>query len=198
MTIKRIALVCLTLAGVIALPFAVMRAQSNEPAGRAESLAQELDTQFSEGHWLDRLREHQSQQAEGSWEVTVTPAVPPGVPQPPPMIAHATNARGGGLITSDRQRSSTISYGTWAHLGGNEFATTATGDIFDAAGNFAGTFKVRCRFMVTGKDESVGVANVEQRDASGNLVFNRCATYRGKRIAIEPLAPQCESLAPPR
>jgi len=64
MTIKRIALVCLILAGVIAIPFAVMRAQSNEVAGRVEPLAQELDTQFSGGGRLERLRELQSGSAK--------------------------------------------------------------------------------------------------------------------------------------
>ncbi|HZS04410.1 MAG TPA: hypothetical protein VFD58_06205 [Blastocatellia bacterium] len=196
MTRKRIALVCLILAGIIALPAAVMRAQSNEGAGRPEMLAKELDAQFEGGGWIERLRELQSQQLEGSWDVTATPVVPPGVPQPPSIITHGTFSRGGALFGSDRTRPFSKQHGTWAHLGGNEFASIRTEDLFDAAGNFTGTFKVRARTIVTGKDEFVGVANVEQRDAAGNLVFNLCARFRGQRITIEPLAPQCQSINP--
>jgi hypothetical protein len=195
---KRITLVLLILGAVFAIPFAGLRAQSNDPIGRAESLAQEPDTHFPGGDWLDRLRELQSQRLEGSWDVTVTPAVPPGVPQPPSFIAHATFSRGGAAFGSDRQRPTSKQHGAWAYLGGNEFAWTTTEDLFDAMGNFAGTLKVRVKVTLTGKDELVGVSNGEQRDPGGNLIFSRCGTIRGERIKIEPLAEQCQSITPPQ
>jgi hypothetical protein len=194
MAMKRIALICLVLAGALAIPFAAMRAQSNESASRAESLAQELDAQFAGGGWLEKLKELQSRQLEGSWDVTVTPAVPPGVPQPPSFMAHASFDRGGALFGSARNRPSSKQHGTWANVGGNEFAWTSTEDLFDATDNFAGTIKVRARVIVTGKDEFTVVSNGEQRDASGNLIFSRCGTVCGARIAVEPLAPQCQSI----
>jgi len=198
MTIKRIALVCLILAGVIAIPFAVMRAQSNEVAGRVEPLAQELDTQFSGGGWLERLRELQSQQLEGSWVVTVTPVVPPGVPQPLPFRAYGTFARGGGSFSSDRNLPLSKQYGTWAHRGGHEFAWTTTGDLFDVMGNFVGTLKVRAKATVIGNDEFVGVSNGEFRDAAGNVTRGGCATIRGERIKVEPLPELCQNITPPQ
>jgi hypothetical protein len=30
------------------------------------------------------------------------------------------------------------------------------------------------------------------------LIFNRCTTIRAERITVEPLAPQCQSIVPPR
>jgi hypothetical protein len=57
---------------------------------------------------------------------------------------------------------------------------------------------LRVRSTLIGADEFVGVANVEQRDAAGNLLFSRCATIRGQRIAIEALSPQCLNIVLPR
>ncbi len=147
---------------------------------------------------LDQLRQSQAQQFEGSWDVTVTPVVPSGVPQPPSFVGHATVSRGGAFFGSDRTRPLSKQHGAWAHQGGNDFAYTFTEDLFDAMGNFAGTIKVRVRLTHTGKDTFVGVSNGEQRDAAGNLVSNRCATVRGERIKVEPLSPQCQGIVPPQ
>ena len=57
---------------------------------------------------------------------------------------------------------------------------------------------IRGRINVIGADEFVGVSNGEERDAAGNVVFNRCGTIPGERITIEPLAPQCQNIAPPQ
>ena len=57
---------------------------------------------------------------------------------------------------------------------------------------------MRVKLTVTGRDTFVGVSNGEQRDAAGNPVFSRCATIRGERIKVEPLAPQCQSITPPQ
>lgn len=206
MTTKRITLACLIFAGLIAISATALRAQSfvSEVKQDKEAAAEASEARATFGNtlscspntWYECLKERQSQQLEGSWDVTVTPVVPPGVPQPPSFIAHATFSRGGGYFGSDRTRPLSKQHGTWAHIAGNEFAGTFTEDLFDATGNFAGTLKVRTRTIVTGKDEYVGVANGERRDASGNLTLNACTTFRGKRIIIEPLPAQCQSINP--
>jgi hypothetical protein len=145
----------------------------------------------------DEVREKRAQQFEGSWDVTVTPVVPPGVPQPPNIHAYATISRG-AIISSDRTRPFSKQHGTCEYLGGDELICTSSEDLFDAAGTFIGTFKLRVRSTLIGADEFVGISNVEQRDAAGNLLFNRCATIRGQRIAIEALSPQCLNIVPPR
>ena len=182
----------LSLTLLIALSASLLSAQSSEQdAAQAESSRGGCD-------WRCQLREKQAQQLEGSWDVTVTPAVPPGVPQPPSFIAHGTFARGGAAFGSDRQRPASKQHGAWTHIRGNQFAWTTTEDLFDPMGNFSGTIKVRVKVTITDKDAFVGVSNGEQRDANGNLTFNRCGTVRGTRIKVEPLAEQCQSITPPR
>src|SRR5262249_10531661 len=112
--------------------------------------------------------------------------------------AYATLARGGAFIGSDNNRLAGIQHGTWAHIKGNDFAWTFVNEGFDGAGGFVGTHTVRVKLTLTGKDEVVGVSNGETRDAGGNLTSNRCATVRGQRIVIEPLAPQCQSIPLPQ
>ena len=107
-------------------------------------------------------------------------------------------ARGGAAFGSDRQRPASKQHGAWTHIRGNQFAWTTTEDLFDPMGSFSGTLKVRVKVTITDKDEFVGVSNGEQRDANGNLTFNRCGTVRGTRIKVEPLAEQCQSITPPR
>ena len=148
---------------------------------------------------LERIKEAQSQQLEGSWDVIVTPAVPPGVPQPPSFHVYGSFARGGVYLGSDRTRPfGSAQHGAWAHLGGNEFAVTQIQDLFDGVGNFQGTLKIRRRVTATGKNELAGVANAEIRDATGNVIANVCATVKGTRIKVEPLPEQCQSITPPQ
>ncbi len=173
---------------------AVARAQSGEP----EQPATEAASQGGLLNVLEQIRQAQAQQFEGSWAITVTPVVPPGVPQPPSFRASATVSRGGAFFGSSRINPFSKQHGAWAHLGGNDFAYTWIEDLFDAMGRFAGTTTVRVRLTVTGPDTFVGVVNAEQRDAAGNLVANRCSTSRGERIKVEPLAPQCQSITPPQ
>ncbi len=104
MSIKRITLACVTVLAMIAIPFCLTRAQSSGTTSRAESLAQELDTQFSGAGWLDKVKELESEALEGSWELTITPAVPPGVPQPAAFGALGSFARGSAFNGSDRRR----------------------------------------------------------------------------------------------
>jgi hypothetical protein len=133
---------------------------------------------------------------EGSWINTVSPILPPGVP-PISFVAYVTYSKGGGSIGSDRTKPfASPQHGTWVHVHGNEYAVTFVQDLFDPAGTFLGTFKGRTRIELVGQNDLVGVANVEQRDPSGNVVLNRCARFRGARIVVEPLAPPCEDLEP--
>jgi hypothetical protein len=196
MNIKRITLACMTVLAMIAIPFCLIRAQSS--ASRAESLAQELDTQFSGAGWLDKVKELESEQLEGSWELTITPAVPPGVPQPASFGAVASFVHGSAVIGSDRRRPASRQYGTWVHLGGTQFAFVAIEDLYDPAGNLTGSVRVRATLNLTGKDQFVGVSNGEQRDPAGNVVFSGCGTVRAERIKVEPLSAQCQSITPPQ
>ncbi len=175
-------LLALTFAAMLAIPAIRAHAQSGSDL---------LDV-------LERARQAQAQALEGSWKITVTLALPPGVPPPPPIHATATISRGGALFGSDRARPTSKQHGAWAHLGSNDFAFTAVEELFDTTGDFAGTLTVRVKLTVTGKDEFVGVSNGEQRDAAGNLVFNVCGTVRGQRIKVEPLPLQCQSITPPQ
>jgi hypothetical protein len=133
---------------------------------------------------------------EGSWIHTVSPILPPGVP-PITLQTYATYMKGGTSIGSDRTKPfASPQHGTWLHLRGHEYAGTFVQDLFDPAGTFVGTFKGRTRIELVGQNEFVGVANVETRDAAGNLLFNRCARFSGARIVVEPLAPPCDGLTP--
>src|SRR5262245_8950728 len=164
----------LTLAGVIAMPVARLRAQSNESIPSDEALSVETLSQEDLREALAQAKKARGQRLEGSWVVTVTPVVPPGVPQPPSFRGYATLASGGAFIGSDRNRPFSKQHGTWAHIEGNDFAWTFVEDLFDGVGVFAGTLTVRVKLTLIGKDEFVGVSNGESRDAVGNLVFNRC------------------------
>jgi hypothetical protein len=192
MTASRI-LCALTLAGMLTLLTAMLSAQASNELSLSPSSRQGGITDV-----LEQLRQTQAQQLEGSWDITATPVVPPGVPQPPSFVGHATVSRGGTYFGSNRTRPLSKLHGAWVHLGGNEFAWTTTEDLFDVMGVFVGTSKVRVKATVTGKDTFVGVANAEDRDAAGNVVAARCATVRGDRIKVEPLAPQCQSITPPQ
>ncbi len=139
---------------------------------------------------------HDGHGLEGSWINTVSPILPPGVP-PISFVAYVTYSEGGASIGSDRTKPfASPQHGTWVHVQGHEYAGTFVQDLFDQAGTYLGTFKGRTRVELVGKNEFVGVANVEQRDPSGNVVLNRCARFRGVRIVVEPLAPPCEDLEP--
>ena len=133
---------------------------------------------------------------EGSWVNTVSPILPPGAP-PRSFQTYITFSEGGVSIGSDRTRPfGSPQHGTWVHVHGHEYAWTFVQDLFDQAGTFLGTLKGRTRVQLVGKDELVGVANVEQRDPSGNVVINVCARFSAVRIMPEPLLPPCEELEP--
>ena len=149
MSVRKV-IFALVLAAMTTIPTTVARAQSGGP----EHSAAQADAQGGVFDVLEHVKEARAQQLEGSWVVTITPAVPPGVPQPPSFLAYGTYARGGAFFGSDRRRPSSKQHGAWAHLGGNQFAWTAIEDLFDGTGNFTGSVTVRVRITVTGKDES--------------------------------------------
>jgi len=133
---------------------------------------------------------------EGSWINTVSPILPPGVP-PITFQTYVTVSAGGAWIGSDRTRPfASPQHGTWVRIKGHEYAWTAVQDLFDSAGTFVGTFKVRSRIQLVAKDEFIGVANVEQRDPGGNLQYSRCARFRGARVVVEPFESPCVGLEP--
>jgi hypothetical protein len=194
MITKRIFL-ALTLAAIVAISANSARAQSTD----VESRTAQPTSQGGILDILEQIKLAQSQQLEGSWISTVTLALPPGVPSVPPFTTYGSFARGGVFIGSDRTRPfSNPQHGVWEHLRDNEFAATFIQDDFDAMGVFQGVLKVRVRITITGKDEIVGVANGEQHDAKGNLVFNVCSTLKGRRVKLEPLSEQCQSITPPQ
>ena len=189
MNVKRIVL-ALILAATVAIPATILRAQSGESITASQGGLLDI---------LERQREAQARQLEGSWALTVTAVVPPGVPPLPVRHNYTTFARGGVSIGSDREAPfANPQHGAWEHRGGNEFAWTFIGDNFDAAGNFLGTLKVRVKIIITGSDTFVGVDNAEVRSPAGNLVFSACNTIRGERIKVEPLAEQCQGITPPQ
>jgi len=187
------------LAALTAFPATSLRAQSEEQNQEAKQAAAQGGTLDV----LERIKEEQAQQLEGAWAYTVTPVVPPGVPQPPSSRAYITIARGGGLTGYVRNAPSGPHYGAhhgvWQHLGGNEFAFALIRDEFDVQGNFLGTAKINTRLTMIGKDGFVGVGSREFRDPAGNLAdIIRCSTIKAERIKVEPLAPQCQSITPPQ
>ena len=184
----------LSLATMIAVPTASLRAQSSDEPTTARDATQGggiLDV-------LEQIKLAQAQALEGSWLLTISPAVPPGVPQPPSFPGNVSFSRGGVAFGADPRSPSSRQFGSWVHQGGNEFAATLREDLYDQAGNFTGTIKVRKRIIVTGKDEYVGVSNREESNAAGGLISSRCATVKAQRIRVEPLAPQCQSITPPQ
>jgi len=192
MTARRI-IFALIMAGMIAIPTATLRAQTSD-----EQTTDQIASFGGILEILDQIGQAQAQRLEGSWVITVTPAVPPGVPQPPSFRAYGTFARGGAMIGTDTRRLFNIQHGAWKHLGGREFAFTFIEELVDVMGNFAGTVKVRVKLDVTDKDEFVGVSNAEERNAAGVVTAIRCGTVRGARITVEPLAPQCQNITPPQ
>ena len=131
---------------------------------------------------------------EGTWLITARPILPPGVP-PIEVRTYATFAAGGVSIGSDRTKPfASPQHGTWAHLGGHDYAWTWAQDVFDASGAFLSVFKGRNLVRIIGENELSGVANVEYRDAAGNLLANRCARFSATRLMLEPLAAPCDDL----
>lgn len=189
-------LFALLLATVLAISTAVLRAQTSQET--YDQQAEQTEAQSESQNLRGRLKELQAQRLEGSWEVIVTPVVPPWVPQPPSFHVYTTFSHGGGYTGSDRTRPFSKQHGVWEHLGGNSFAGTFKEDLFDAMGNFAGILTVRTRTTLTGRDTYVGVANGEFRDAAGNITRSACTTFRGTRIKVEPLPDQCQGITPPR
>ena len=122
----------------------------------------------------DDPKEHQ---LEGTWLITASPILPPGVP-PVEVRTYATFAAGGVSIGSDRTKPfASPQHGTWAHLEGHDYAWTWVQDLFDPRGAFLSVFKGRNLVRIVGENELIGVANVEYRDADGNLLAQPLRTF---------------------
>ena len=125
-------------------------------------------------------------QLEGSWSLSVTPIVPPGVPPVPAFVTYLSVSPGGALVGTDRTRPfANLQHGSWERTGAKEYAATLVQDIFDAEGVFTGVFTVRQKIKLTGPDSFVGVANVSFVDPTGDVVFERCARTEGTRITLQ-------------
>ena len=185
----------LTLAGMMAIPTATLRAQSSD-----ESTTAQLAGQGGILDVLEQIRQAQAQQLEGSWAGVTAPIAPPGAPPLPPANIYLSFARGGVLIGYNRfLHFGSPQHGVWEHLGGNSFAFTFKQDIFDGLGNFMGVLTVRGRLTLNGKDEIVSNNfSAERRDAAGNVIAGGCGTLRATRIKVEPPAEQCQNLTPPQ
>jgi hypothetical protein len=184
----------LILTGMFAMPAG---AQSGEGVGSQQEMTDRTTSQDqSLGAPAHKGGPHQ---VEGSWAFTVRAVTPPGIVIPPRHV-YATFSHGGAFIGSDRNSPfGSPQHGAWVYTGVDEFAFTFIQDLFDAAGVFLGTAKIRARLTVTGEDELVGVSSGELRDADGNLVrIPGCSTIRGERITVEPLPPQCQGIVPPQ
>lgn len=122
---------------------------------------------------------------EASWRVTVTPI---GVPIAP-FRTYSTFARGGTFLESSQPRQGP-GHGVWQRTGDREFGITFEKIMFDAAGNFAGTLKVRETITLSAQGDSyVGDGTAEVFDPSGRLVGSFCAKTEATRITVQ--RPSC-------
>lgn len=177
----------------------ILHAQTSANDQNAEQAGAQAESQNLHGRW----QELQAQRLEGSWTIVVTPTVPPGVPQPPSFKVYGSFARGGVFIGSDHNNAFGVGgnpqHGVWEHRGGNRFAYSFKQDLFDATGTFTNVLIVDAKLTLNGRDEFVGVAYGELRDANDNLVMRLgCGTIKGARIKIGSLADQCQSSIEPQ
>ena len=150
LTARRI-MFALILAGFIAMPVTRLRAQSSESISSDQALSIETLSQEDLSEAFAQIKKAQGQRIEGSWMTTVTPVVPPGVPQPPPFRVYQTFSRGGAYIGSDRNSPfGSPQHGTWAHTDGHKFAFTFIQDLFNLGGIFQGTLKIRAKLTSSG------------------------------------------------
>lgn len=143
---------------------------------------------------LNRQREAQAQQLEGSWTIVLT--APTGN-----FTSYGSFARGGVFTGSARVNAFSAGanpqHGVWEHRGGNRFAFTLKQDLLDAAGRFTGVFTADALITITGKDSFVGITKGSLRDASGNLLLDlECVPVRGERMKVGELPTQCQMLLP--
>ena len=184
---------------LVALSGALLRAQTHETPTNPEQDFTAVAADNGQCDWLCQLKERQSRQLEGSWEMIVTPVPPPGAPPLPTRHLYVSFAQGGVYTGFDRSAPfGSPQHGAWEHRGGNEFAWTFIGDNFDPLGNFVGTLKLRARITITGRDTFSGVANPQVRDAAGTLLLDACSTFKAERIKTEPLSERCQSITPPQ
>jgi len=129
---------------------------------------------------------------EGSWNVVVNQGTPAE------FRTLITYDAGGGMVASapliqPPLHASTV-HGTWEKIGGRNFAVTFLVLLYDPAGQFVATAKVRMTVSLNkAGDETDAVATtLDVFDPAGNLLpqFSVCGgTTHGTRIKVEP--PSC-------
>src|SRR5437867_936708 len=144
MTTKR-TVWALMLTGMFAIAAATVRAQSGEGASGRQQLR---DRTTSQDQLLGATElKGGPHQLAGSWTFNVTSVTPPGDFRD----VYATFSQGGAFKGSDRKSPfGSPQHGTWVHTGSGKFAFTFLQDLFDVAGAFQGTLKVRASLTITG------------------------------------------------
>jgi hypothetical protein len=128
-----------------------------------------------------------SPQLEGTWRVTVS--ITDG---PPPFSGLASFNGGGTLQETDEIQllspSAGPQVGTWAKLGGNQYAFTWEAYLFDfATDSPGGRLKVSGVVTLTGSDTYTAVDEFAFYDTDGNVTFSGCATEEATRMTVESL-----------
>ncbi len=166
MTTKRIA---------FGLVFALLVSVSTS-SGQFKTQAGGAAAPSLEGSWIVDL----TNQSAGSFKVLVTYDRGGGVvstnpPVPPPF--HASLAQG-----------------TWQRTGGHEFTNTFIALIYDPAGQFVATLKVRETLTLNESgDQYDSRASADVFDPAGNLIpgFSSCSQNHATRIKVEAPNASC-------
>ena len=135
------------------------------------------------------------EQLIGSWLVAGTPN---GAPTAPPRILVSFTKDGVALRTAPVRQTappalgggtmiSGTTHGGWTRLGGRTFALTFVGLLFDEAGAFLATQRVRVAAEVNPADDSFsGPYQTDFLAADGKVLASVTGMVRGTRIAVEP------------
>ena len=125
-----------------------------------------------------------SQQLQGTWRVTVTPAGPDAAP----FLNFTLFTGDGGLVTISAN--GTASVGEWTALGGNRFALWFVGMFVQGDQSIA----YRIRSTITLNETADGFSGpfvvedvIDDRDSGEAVTPSGSGTMQGARIRIEPL-----------
>jgi hypothetical protein len=122
---------------------------------------------------------------EGTWTLTVTPTPGPGAP--PPFPALATFTSNGGLIVTDSTVTG-VGQGTWVQTGDRAYLFTFVRLLYDSAGHFAGSHKVRQVVAVNETyDTWSGPAKIQLFDPTGKELFSGTSSVQATRLRAEPI-----------
>jgi len=192
-------LFALTLAGMIAIPAAILRAQSSDEPAAAQTAAQGgiLDV-LALPVFAQRGQDAQDTKAiqedssgpsalagriEGVWDVRVI--IRQCDTGNPIRNVRAMNmfVHGGTLteIATNFQRGSSL--GTWRQVGAQDYAAVFRFFRFNPDGSFAGTTKVTRNIELSrDANEFTATSSFENFDANDNLISTGCATETASRL----------------